>query len=56
LIITAVLLLYDRAIHNRVDAALLVAALGAAAAYRVPAPLVIAGAALVGWPLHAWLG
>jgi chromate transporter len=56
LIVTATLLLYDNAVHNRVDAALLVAAAGAAACYRVPAPLVIAGAALAGWPLHALLG
>jgi chromate transporter len=56
LIVTAALLLYANAVHNRVDAALLIAAAGAAACYRVPAPLVIAGAALAGWPLHALLG
>lgn len=56
LIITAVVLLYGQAIHTRVDAALLVASLGAAACYRVPAPLVILGAAVIGWPLHALLG
>ncbi len=34
----------------------LVASFGAAAWFRVPAPLVIVGAAANGWPLHAWLG
>ena len=56
LIISAAILLYNHAVHTRVDAALLVAALGAAAFYRLPAPLVIVGAGLIGWPLHAWLG
>jgi chromate transporter len=56
LIVTAALLLYGNAVHTDVDAALLVAAAGAAACYRVPAPLVIVGSAAVGWPLHALLG
>ncbi len=56
LIVTAVLVLYAHAPHGRSYALLLLGAYLAAARFRVPAPLVILGAVLLGRPLHVWLG
>ena len=51
LVVAAVFLLWDRAVPTPSAAAIALLAFGAVAFFRVPAPLVIVGAGVLGWGL-----
>ena len=52
LVVAAVFLLWDRAVHTPADAAIALLAFGAVTFFRIPAPLAIVGAGVLGWIFH----
>ncbi len=52
LVVAAVFLLWDRAVHTPTEAAIALLAFGAVMFFRVPAPLAIVGAGVLGWLSH----
>ena len=52
LVVAAVFLLWDRAVHTPPDATIALLAFGAVMFFRIPAPLTIVGAGVLGWLFH----